>query len=154
MITYAHANADFNSYKTFRIKPHTKIEELSRKGHETYQRLDTLIVSLLKSRGYQYTIDPDLVVEYEISTGLSQDTPNQNYDRYSYSWYYPNYGYSAPPQDIEAMIEIEMIEKATKKTVWTGSADLKFKTRGDDNVERLEQHIIEIFNRFEYTAPN
>ena len=59
-----------------------------------------------------------------------------------------------PPQDIEAMVEIEMIDAVSKKTVWTGSADLILKPRRDDNVERIEQHIREIFTRFEYTAPD
>jgi hypothetical protein len=153
IITYAHASADFERYQTFRIKPHKEIEAISRKGHETYQRLDTLIASQLKSRGYQYSIDPDLIIEYEISTGLSQQTPSQNYQRYPYSWYYPDYSYSGRPQDIDAMIEIEMVDSGSKKTVWTGSTDFTMRTRRDDNVARMEEHIIEIFERFEYTAP-
>jgi hypothetical protein len=51
------------------------------------------------------------------------------------------------------MVEIEMIEEATKKTVWTGSADLILKPLRDDNLERIEQQILEIFSRFEYKAP-
>jgi len=150
IISYAHPTADFDRYQTFRIKPHQEIEALSRKGHETYQRIDTLIASQLKARGYQLSLDPDLIVDYEISTGLSQDTPNDYYDRNS--WYYPNYSYSARPQEIEAMIEIEMIDTSSKKTVWTGSADLTLRSRRDGNVERIEEHIIEIFQRFEYNA--
>ncbi len=152
IITYAHPTADFDRYQSFRIAPHAEIEDLSRKGHETYTRLDTFIASQLKSRGYQYRNDADLVIDYEISTGLSQDTQNQYYDQYS--WYYSSYSYAAPPQQIEAMVEIEMIDAATKKTVWTGSADLTLKSRGDSNVERIEQQIVGIFERFEYSADN
>lgn len=152
IITYAHQTAAFDRYRSFRIQPHTEVRELSRKGHETFERLDTLIAGQLKSRGYQYSLDPDLIVAYEISSGLSQDTPSQYYDRYSY-WYYPSYSYSLPPQDVEAMVEIKMIETATKKTVWTGSVDFTLKPRRDDNIERIEQHILEIFARFEYNAP-
>jgi len=110
----------------------------------------------MNSRGYQLSHDPDLVINYEISTGLSQNTPNipnQYYDPYSYYWYYPNYNYSAPEQDVEAMVQLEMIETSSKKSVWTGSADLVLKPRRKDNLERVEQHILEIFSRFEYTAP-
>lgn len=150
IITYAHPTADFDRYQSFRIAPHVEIEALSQKGHETYTRLDALIASQLKSRGYQYRNDADLIIEYEISTGLSQDTPHEYYDRYS--WYYPSYSYSAPPQQIEIMVEIQMVDAVRKKTVWTGSADLTLKSRGDNHVERIEQHIVEIFQRFEYTA--
>ena len=50
------------------------------------------------------------------------------------------------------MVQIEMIEAGSKRTVWTGSADLILKPRRDDNVERIEQHILEIFSRFEYSV--
>lgn len=151
VITYAHSSANFNLYRTFNIKPHTEIQDLSSKGHETYKRLDTLIASQMLARGYNYSHRPDLVIEYEISSGLSQDSPNQYYDRYSY-WYYPSYSYSAPAQDVEAMIEIEMKDPKQKKTVWTGSADFTLKARRRDSVEKIEQLILEIFNRFEYSA--
>lgn len=153
VISYAHASADFEQYRTFRIKPHSEVQELSEKGHETFERLDKIIAEQMTSRGYQYSHDPDLILDYEVNTGLSQNTPNQYYDRYPYYWYYPTYDYSAPPQDVEAMVEIEMIETATKKTVWTGSADLILKPRRDDNVEKIEQQILEIFSRFGYKAP-
>jgi hypothetical protein len=152
VITYAHASAEFDQYRTFRVKPHTEVEALSRKGHETYQRLDSLIAGQMTARGYQLSHEPDLVIDYEISTGLSQNTPSQYYDRYPYNWYYPTYNYGAPPQDVEAMVEIEMIQRSSKKTVWTGSSDLILKPRRDDNLERIEQHILEIFSRFEYSA--
>ena len=129
VISYAHASANFDSYHTYRIKPHAEVEALSRKGHETFQRLDSLIAAQMSNRGYTYSNDSDIIVDYEISSGLSQSTPSQNYNRYSYSyWYYPDYGYSAPPQEVEAMVQIEMIDTSTKKTVWTGSADLTLKT--------------------------
>lgn len=154
VITYAHASADFDRYRSFKIKPHSQVEALSRKGNETFERLDTLIAGQMKNRGYQYSLDPDLIIDYEISTGLSQNTPSQYRDRYSYSyWYYPDYSYSAPPQDVEAMIEIDMIDAASKKPVWTGSVDLTLKPRRDDNVERIQEHIIHIFESFEYSVP-
>lgn len=153
IITYAHASAEFDRYRSFRINPHTEVRELSQRAHETFERLDTLIAGQMKARGYQYSHDPDLLIDYEISTGLSQRTPNQYYDPYSYYWYYPDYSYLAPEQDVEAMIEIEMIEAGSKKTVWTGSADLILKPRRDDNAERIEQQILEIFSRFVHSAP-
>ena len=153
VITYAHASAKFDQYQTFRIKPHTEVQALSRKGHETFQQLDTLIAGQMKSKGYQTNLDPDLVIDYEISTGLSQNTPNQTWDRYSYNWYYPDYNYSLQEQDVEAMIEIEMIDTSTKKIVWTGSADFTLKPRRDDNVARIQEHILHIFEKFEYSAP-
>jgi hypothetical protein len=154
IITYAHPTADFDRYQTFTIAPHKKVEALSRKGHETYQRLDTVIHNQLVARGYQPHSHSDLKVQYEISTGLSQDTPNNNYyNSYnSYSWYYPNYSYSSQQQDIEGMIEILFIDLQTKKTVWTGSADINLKRRGKDQVERMEQYIRDIFTHFQYTA--
>ena len=154
IISYSHASAAFDTYQTFRIKPHTEIQALSRKGHETYQRLDTLIAGQMKARGYQTHLDPDLLIDYEISTGLSQNTPNQNFDRYSwYNWYYPSHNVPMQEQDVEAMIEIEMIDTATKKIVWTGSADFTLRPRRDDNLERIQEHIIHIFQKFEYSAP-
>lgn len=152
IITYAHADADFDRYQSFTIAPHEKIEALSRKGHETYQRLDTVIHNQLVAKGFQTHSHPDLKVEYEISTGLSQDTPNNN-NYNSYSWYYPNYSYSSQPQDIEGMIEILLIDMRTKKTVWTGSADINLSRRGKDQVERMEQYIRDIFTRFQYSVP-
>ena len=153
VITYTHASATFDQYQTYRIKPHTEVEALSRKGHETFQQLDTTIAGQMTSRGYQTNLDPDLVIQYEISTGLSQNTPNQSYDRYSYGWYYPDYNYQSQEQDVEAMIEIEMIDTNTKKTVWTGSADFMLKPRRDDNVVRIQEHILHIFEKFEYAVP-
>ena len=152
VITYAHASAEFDRYRSFNIKPHREVAALSRKGHETFQRLDTLIAGQMRAKGYRASHDPDLIIDYEISTGLSQNTPNQYYDRYPYNWYYPTYNYSAPPQDVEAMVEIEMIDGSSKKTVWTGSADLILKPRRNDNLERIEQKILEIFARFQYSV--
>ncbi len=153
IITYAHAGAEFDRYRSFSIKPHSKIKELSNKARDTFERVDQLIADQMQSRGYQYSHDPDLIIDYDISTGLSQNTPNQRYDRYSYYWYYPTYDYSVQPQDVEALVEIEMIEAGSKKTVWTGSADLTLKPRRDDNLEKVEQKIVEIFTRFQYAAP-
>lgn len=152
IITYAHPTADFDRYQTFTIDTHKKIEALSRKGHETYQRLDTVIHNQLVAKGFQTHSHPDLKVEYKISTGLSQDAPDNNYYN-SYSWYYPNYSYYSQQQDIEGMIEILLIDIRTKKTVWTGSVDINLRRRGKDQVERMEQYIRDIFTHFQYTAP-
>lgn len=151
VITYAHSSAEFDRYRTFNIKSHSNIQDLSPEGHESFERLDELIADQMMARGYSLSRQPDIVIEYEISSGLSQNTPNQYYDRYSY-WYYPSYSYSAPDQDVEAMIEIEMIDPGMKKTVWTGSADFTLRPRRDDNVEKVEQHIVAIFERFNYSA--
>jgi len=151
VITYAHANAEFDRYLTFNIKPHSNIQDLSPEGHQTFERLDTFIADQMMARGYTISHEPDIVIEYEISSGLSQNSPNQYYDRYSY-WYYPSYSFSAPAQDVEAMIEIEMVDPKVKKPVWTGSADFTVRTRRDDNLEKIEQHIVAIFNRFDYSA--
>ena len=152
VITYPHAGADFSKYRSFKIKPHTQIQDLSEKGHQTYQKFDRLISDQMIAKGYNESHQPDLVIIYEISSGLSQNTQTQYYDRYPY-WYYPSYSYNSTPQEIEAMFSVEMKESESKKTVWTGSGDVTLKPRRDDNEEKIEHIILEIFSRFGYTAP-
>lgn len=145
VITYAHPNAEFSNYRTYRIRSHQEIAEISQQGYSTYQRLDELIASELESKGYRYHLEADLVVEYKISSGLSQDTRSNNYDRYS--WYYPDYGFRGTTrQQVEGMLEIVAKDNKSKKPAWTGSADLMLKGRG--NEEKIKLKIQELLGKF------
>ncbi len=151
IITYAHPNATFDRYQTYRIASHEKIAEVSAQGYETYQRIDTYIAQALEAKGYQYHIVADLVVEYKISSGLGQDTRNNYYDRYS--WYYPDYSARGDTQQqMELLIEIVLKDRVRKKNAWTGSADLTLKRRRSENEEKIQLKIQEIFDRYPYTA--
>lgn len=145
VITYAHSNANFDDYRTYRIRPHQEIAEISQQGYATYQRLDELVAAELESKGYRYHLEADLVVEYKISSGLSQDTRSNTYDRYS--WYYPDYSFRGNArQQVEGMLEIVAKDSRSKKPAWTGSADLLLRGRG--NEERIRLKIQELLGKF------
>ncbi len=149
VITYPHANARFEQYRTYKIAPHQKIAELSAEGYASYQKLDQVIAHGLEEKGYRYHLDADLIVDYSISSSLSQNTRNNNYGRYP--WYYNDYYYGTnrnAQQQVEALIEIVAKDTGTRKQAWTGTADLTLRSRKSDNLERIMLKIQEIIAQF------
>ena len=82
VITYAHGSANFPHYQTYKIESHQKIAEVSPRGYATYQRLDESISQQMEAKGYRYHLQADLIVRYEVSSGLSQNTRRSYYNRF------------------------------------------------------------------------
>ena len=142
VITYAHANARFPEYHTYKIQSHQKIAEVSPRGYATYQRLDDIIAQQMDDKGYRYQLPADLEIRYEVSSGLSQNTRRSYYDRFD--WYYPDTNYwERNNQQVELLLEIEMLDPHTQKIAWTGSADISLRRR-DSAEEKIRLKITEI----------
>ncbi len=142
VITYPHSQANFPQYSTFKITSHEKIAEVSPRGYATYQRLDGIISDQMEAKGYHYHLNADLVVEYEISSGLGQSTRQSNYNRFN--WYYPDDHYwDRNNQQAEILLELTLWDTEKRLTAWTGNADITLKRR-DSAEELIKEKIIEI----------
>jgi hypothetical protein len=142
VITYPHSRANFPNYSTYKITSHEKIAEVSPQGYATYQRLDETISDQMEAKGYAYHLAADLIVRYEISSGLGQSTRRSYYDRFD--WYFPDANYwDQNNQQAEILLELSLWDTEEKLVAWTGNADITLKRR-DSAEELIKQKIIEI----------
>jgi|GEM_PF-5653259 len=142
VITYPHAQANFPHYKTYKIVSHEKIAEVSPRGYATYQRLDELISQELEQKGYRYHLQADLILKYEISSSLSQNTRRSTYNRYD--WYFPDSQYwERNNQQAEVLLEVVLDDTSTKKPAWTGNADITLRRR-DIAEDKIKSKLVEI----------
>ena len=154
VVSYPHAGAEFERYRTYKLQSHDELAEVSPRGHAAYQRLGDLIAEEMEARQYRYHIDADLLVEFEISSGLgSPRNRSSYYDPFYYPYYAPTMEYGNT-QSSELLIEIVIKDRKRKKPAWTGSADLTLRGRASEREEKIRAVIQEIFARFTYTAAN
>jgi len=152
VISYDHPKADFRNYRTFKIQSQAeKISEFSQEGKESLARFEQLIIDQMVAKGYRYAQRADLIVAYKLSSGLGRTQNNPYYGSYYY-WYNPGYYDRGSNQNIEGLLEIQIKDPETKRTVWTGSADLSLRSSGKGNEEKIRSYIVHIFDHYQHTA--
>ena len=151
IISYPHAGARFDQYRTFKLESHEKLAEISPRGYATYERWGELIATEMEARGYRYHLSADLLVEYQVSSGLGNAANRSSYYDPYYYGYYPSVEYGNT-QSVELLIEVVLKDLKNQKTAWTGTADLTLRGKSQERAQKIESAIQEIFTRFTFKA--
>jgi len=152
VISYDHPKADFSQYQTFKIQSQAKkISDFSQEGNKSLAEFEDFIIDQMKAKGYTYSQRADLQVVYKLSSGLGRSQNNGYYNSYYY-WYNPGYYDRSSNQNIEGLLEVQIKDPSSKKTVWTGSVDLSLRRSGKGNEEKIKTYIQHIFDHYPHTA--
>jgi hypothetical protein len=153
--TFYDDSADLSAYSTFSFHP-----QLMPEGDE-YDKLSTryikaAIVTQMQNKGYRYAGDSDLWVNfntYKMQKIRISDTPRL----YPYYHYRDNYGvwgaYPRPEtrvdQYTEGTLNIDVIDRSSKKLLWEGIAVGKLTKKTMDNLEaKINEAVALIFEKF------
>ncbi len=148
-------NADLSVYSTFSFHP-----QLMPKGDE-YDKLSThhikaAIVTQMQNKGYRYAANSDLWVNF--NTYKKQKIRITDTSRlYPYYGYRNNYGvwgaYPRPAtrvdQYTEGTLNIDVIDRSSKKLLWEGIAVGKLTKKTMDNLEgKINEAVALVFEKF------
>jgi hypothetical protein len=148
-------NADLSAYVTFSFHP-----QLMSEGDE-YDKLSTryikaAIMTQMQNKGYRYEDDSDLWVNfntYKMQKIRITDTPRL----YPYYHYRDDYGvwgaYPRPEtrvgQYTEGTLNIDVIDRSSKKLLWEGIAVGKLNKKTMDNLEaKINEAVALVFEKF------
>ncbi|MEQ6120229.1 DUF4136 domain-containing protein [Reichenbachiella sp. MALMAid0571] len=161
VIQYLDEGSDFKEYHTFKIiNFKTDNKEYSNEGNAFVDSVETYIANEMQAKGYVPDNKSDLLVRYELISGVESEVNynNSNYYRNPgrgyYSPFYDPYFYGpSSSRHIEGILLLEIKERKTRKLVWQGSLDLKYsKKSSDNNLELLKNTLLKIFKTYPYEA--
>jgi hypothetical protein len=153
-------NADFSSYSTYNFEANLGTDE--RAGYHSIlsQYLITATSRELEARGYTQAENPDLSINFNISSTekiRTTSSPSMSGGYYGYRGYGAYGGYDTTvTQYTEGTVNIDLIDTtgSNKQLVWEGIAVGKI---SDDVLENLEQAayavVEDIFSKYPYVAP-
>ncbi len=165
VVQYLSDEAQFGSYHTYKVINYkTDNKEYSAEGNAFIDSVELYIHQQMLQRDYTTDRKTDLLVRYElisgVETNISYNNNNSGYYRRNvrglYSPFYDPY-YIGPTSSrhIEGILLLEIKESKTRKLVWQGSLDLKYSKRKEDgNLEMIKDAIREIFLTYPYIAGN
>ncbi|MFT7031941.1 MAG: hypothetical protein ACJA2S_000437 [Cyclobacteriaceae bacterium] len=159
VIQYIDEEADFKNYHTFKIINYKNDnKEYSSEGNAFVDSIEFYIDSQMRQRAYEVEVRPDLMVRYELISGVESevDYSNSNFygGRTNFNQFNNPYYYGPrETRHIEGILLLEIKERKTKKLVWQGSLDLKYsKKKKDSNLGLMQDAITEIFTTYPYMA--
>lgn len=164
VVQYLDEDSNFKEYHSFKIiNFKTENKEYSAEGNAFVDSVETYIAHEMQNKAYVLNIKPDLLVRYELISGVESEV---NYNNNSNYYRNPGRGYYNPFYDpyfygprsskhIEGILLLEIKERKTRKLVWQGSLDLKYsKKNSNDNLELLKNTLTKIFKTYPYQAGN
>jgi len=152
---------DYHSFKIINFKNENK--EYSTEGNAFVDSVETYIANEMQNKGYVFNNKSDLLVRYELISGVESEVNynnNSNYYRNPvrgyYNPFYDPYFYGPrSSRHIEGILLLEIKERKTRKLVWQGSLDLKYsKKNSNSNLELLKNTLTKIFKTYPYQAGN
>ncbi len=158
VVSFINPKIDFSNFRTYRIvTPGDGSKENLHDSSSVNPQIVELLNSEMISRGYEYSPESDLRLQYNFISNNKTDidiTPNYYSRRSIYSSPYPiPYGsYNVRQRNFyEAILLVELKDRAAK-TVWQGSLDLRYskKIKGKDEV--LPVAVMKIFESYSYKA--
>lgn len=159
VIQYLDEEANFKGYHSFKIINYkNENKQYSSEGNAFVDSIEFYIGYQMKHRAYESAAKPDLMVRYELISGVESETDYNNSNYYGGRTYYspfydPYYNGPRSSRHIEGILLLEIKERKTKKLVWQGSLDLKYsKRKKDSNLGLMEDAITEIFETYPYMA--
>lgn len=159
VIQYLDEEANFKDYNTFKIINYKNDnKQYSSEGNAFVDSIEFYIESQMRHRTYEVAVKPDLMVRYELISGVESevDYSNSNYygNRvYANPFYNPYFYGPRETRHIEGILLLEIKERKTKKLVWQGSLDLKYsKKKKDSNLGLMRDAIVQIFETYPYMA--
>jgi len=151
VVSFYNEEVDFGKYKTFAIiNPANRSEKLSLENKQSDELIEKAITKELNFKGYKREEPADLWVYYRFIL----DT-NVNYhinDYYPSRQYYDSNQYVNTTEYKEGLLLIEMRDPDTRKTIWQGSLDLKYKSRNKSKVDPLNDAMKMIFESYPFLA--
>ena len=147
--------ADLNSYATFAFHPQLEPKD------EEYDKLSTryikaAIMIQMKNNGYRYSNNPELWVNFNTYTkekilSYTETGPHPYYDfRHDYGVWggYPRHE-TRIEQYTEGTLNIDVIDKRSKKLLWEGIAVGRLSKKTMDNLEvKINEAVGLIFEKF------
>jgi len=117
----------------------------------------------MEARGFTYSDDPDLLVNFSVDTQEKLRTRNVprttwgiGYDPF-YDVYYEDWGMTHETrieQYTEGWLDIDLIDAVERKLVWQGTTRGRLTKKDYENVQQtLEQAVTEIFQQFPVGGP-
>ena len=159
VIQYLDEEANFKDYHSFKIINYKNDNKAySAEGNAFVDSVEFYINGQMKHRAYEEAVRPDLMVRYELISGVESEVDYGNSNFYGgrtfYSPFYDPYYYGPrETRHIEGILLLEIKERKTKKLVWQGSLDLKYsKKKKDSNLGLMQDAIITIFETYPYMA--
>lgn len=161
VIQYLDEEANFEKYNAFKIiNFKTDNKEYSAEGNAFVDSVEQYIALEMQKKGYTRGSRSDLLVRYELISGVESEinyNNNSNYYRGAgrgfYSPFYDPYFYGpTSSRHIEGIFLLEIKERKSRKLVWQGSLDLKYSKKSNSNLELLKETIARIFETYPYQA--
>lgn len=160
VVQYLDEEAGFEKYNAFKIiNFKTDNKEYSAEGNAFVDSVEHYIAVEMQKKGYTQDSRSDLLVRYELISGVESEINynNSNYYRGAgrgfYSPFYDPYFYGpTSSRHIEGIFLLEIKERKTRKLVWQGSLDLKYSKKSNSNLELLKKTIARIFETYPYQA--
>ncbi len=153
-------DADFSVFKTFGFAA-TRTEASARYSSLLDKFMKAAITKEMAARGYQIANNPDLIVNFHISSKEKTKIYDVHHAPSYYSYRY-RYGYGAWPyystetrvkQYTEGTLNIDLVDTSKKQLVWEGIAIGRVR---DDVMENLEQRVNDIvkliFEKYQFVA--
>ncbi|MEM7018849.1 MAG: DUF4136 domain-containing protein [Pseudomonadota bacterium] len=126
VVTDFDREADFGRYQTFGF-----VEKSGETVEEqivtlTEKRIRNEISQILQQRGYQASANPDMLVNFRITTRTKQYASPAYAGYYSRFRFYPyHYGSIAVREYKEGTIVIDLVDAAQKQLIWQGAVSGK-----------------------------
>ncbi|MFY0652048.1 MAG: DUF4136 domain-containing protein [Cyclobacteriaceae bacterium] len=162
VVQYINTEASFKNFNTYKIiNFKTDNKEYSAEGNAFIDSVEYYISREMQMKGYNTGPKSDLLVRYELISGVESEVNYNNngyygggFGRYAYSPFYDPYYYGPrTSRHIEGVLLLEIKERKNRKLVWQGSMDLKYsKKKNDNNMELMKDAIIQIFETYKYQA--
>lgn len=153
-------DADFSKYKTYDFTE-TRSEATAKYSTLLDKFMKSAISTELLKRGYKQSDEPDLMVNFHISSKEKTDV----YDvprPPSYYFYRNAFGYHAWPyyttetrvrQYTEGTVTIDLVDAGEKQLVWEGTAVGQVKNEPLENLEsRVNEVVKQIFVKYPFKA--
>jgi hypothetical protein len=159
VVIYLDEESNFKNYHTFTIVNYkNENKEYSTEGNAFVDSVEFYIDNEMKLKGYKEESKSDLLVRYELISGVESEADYSNSNYYGGRPYYipfydPYYYGPRASRHIEGILLLEIKGRKSKKLVWQGSMDLKYsKKKKDSNLGLMHDAIAQIFETYPYQA--
>lgn len=155
-------NADFSAYRTYSFLPELSTDK------ENYRSLESAFLKVavaqeMDARGYEYSAEPDLLVNFYIHTQdkiQSRQVPSMGgYYGYRDPFYggWGGYGMAYETQVssyTEGTLNVDVVDARTKKLVWEGAIVGRITESVVKNLEAtIDEAVAEIFKNYPVQNP-
>lgn len=148
-------DARFSQYSTYApVNSKVNHQELSEDGKKLINSIESNISEQMQKRSYEYKIQPDLYVRYELITNEKTTSSNQN-SAYRNNYFYPGslYSWNLPSEIVqEATLLLEIIDSQNNKPIWQASIELSQFSDSRKPEEILEDAVNKLFDTYLYRA--